>query len=174
MDASLLTELLSLSTLSLATADLSGKPHVAPVYFAADLKFDFNAGRDVVCNVSTCLDRVNSLQLYFFSDQDSQHAQHLASNPRAAGTIYPVCTGWQDIRGLQLHGQVSLITPGAQWELSWELYRAKFPFVSLLKPIVARNTLYCFNSTWLRMSDNRRGFGSKEEKQLPDNLRGNN
>ena len=138
-------DLLLLSTMTLATADANGSPHAASVYFAAD----------------------QALHLYFFSAPDSLHSRHLAENPRAAGAIYPECHDWRDIRGLQLHGQVRLVPPGQEWDTAWELYVAKFPFVSELRDVVEQNALYAFNPSWIRLVDNHRGFGFKQEWNLP-------
>lgn len=140
-----LSGLLSVSTLTLATCGADGAPHAAPVYFAAD------AGP----------------RLYFFSDPASQHSLDLERDPRAAAAIYPECDGWQEIRGLQLRGQVHRVPPGAEWDAAWACYAARFPFVHALKAIVARNTLYVFIPHWVRLVDNRRGFGFKQEWTLP-------
>jgi hypothetical protein len=139
------TDLLSLSTLSLSTSGADGSPHAASVYFAAD----------------------QALHLYFFSAPDSLHGRHLAKNPRAAGAIYPECHDWRDIRGLQLRGVVRLVPPGQEWDTAWELYVAKFPFVSELRDVVEQNALYAFDPSWIRLVDNRRGFGFKQEWSLP-------
>ena len=140
-----LSEYLGLSTLSLATADPAGLPHAAPVYFVAD----------------------EDLRLYYFSDETSRHALDTAAGQVAAAAIYPECNGWQDIRGLQLEGEVQAVPPGMQWEKAWALYQAKFPFVSELRLVVERNTLYMFAPRWIRLVDNRRGFGFKQEWELP-------
>ncbi|HSF81225.1 MAG TPA: pyridoxamine 5'-phosphate oxidase family protein [Anaerolineales bacterium] len=140
-------DLLVLSTLTLATCGLDGEPHAAPVYFAARLPVLVG----------------KSPQLYFFSDPDSQHCLDVSANPRAAAACYPECQGWQDIRGLQMRGQVRLIEYGTEWEHAWACYTAKFPFVKTLRAIVARNALYVFVPHWIRLVDNRRGFGFKQE-----------
>jgi hypothetical protein len=142
-------ELLQLSTMALATTGERGEPHTAPVYFTVVQGETFTTppiGR-----------------LYFFSESDSQHARDIARQPAAAVAIYPETTGWQDIRGLQMHGMVYRVEPGPEWERAWESYRLKFPFVEALKAIVARNTLFAFQPGWLRWLDNRRGFGFKQE-----------
>ncbi|MFN2167475.1 MAG: pyridoxamine 5'-phosphate oxidase family protein, partial [Anaerolineae bacterium] len=77
----------TVSTMTLSTAAPGGQPHAAPVYFAASPHFD----------------------LYFFSAGDSLHSRALQGDPRAAAAIYPLCRGWQDIRGLQCHGTVALV-----------------------------------------------------------------
>jgi uncharacterized protein YhbP (UPF0306 family) len=137
-------DLLTLSTMTLATSGLLGEPHAAPVYFVAD--------RD--------------LRFYFFSDRDSQHARDLDSSPAAAGTIYPEYNGWRDIRGLQMRGKVQIVGQGSEWEAAWSAYCQKFPFVKGLAAVVARNTLYVFTPAWIRMLDNRFGLGFKREWDL--------
>jgi uncharacterized protein YhbP (UPF0306 family) len=134
-------DLLELSTLTLSTVGLGGEPHAAPVYFVAD----------------------KAVRLYFFSDAGSRHSQDAERDRRAAAAIYPECRDWQDIRGLQLRGEVRAVEPGPEWEAAWEIYTAKFPFVSELKAVVARNNLFVFEPNWIRLIDNRQGFGFKEE-----------
>lgn len=137
-------DLLSVSTLTLATTGNDGEPHAAPVYFAVNAELNF----------------------YFFSDPDSQHAQDIIHNPRAAAALYPACFDWRDIRGIQMRGLVRLVNNPAEWESAWNLYQLKFPFVSALREIVARNQLYSFSPDWIRLLDNRRGLGFKQEWQL--------
>ncbi len=139
-------ELLQVHTLTLATCSAEGRPHAAPVYFAASAR-SLQPG----------------MRLYFFSGQDSRHVQDLRRQPAAAGAIYPECEGWKDIRGLQLEGEVLPVARGPEWDAAWEQYRTKFPFVSALKPVVARNELFAFVPHWIRLVDNRRGFGFKQE-----------
>lgn len=145
-----IAEFLFLSTLTIATSDQGGAPHAATVYFAAD----------------------QALNIYFFSDPLSQHAQDLAQRPQAAAVIYPDSQDWQEIRGLQLRGEVRPVDPGAEWEHAWLHYTGKFPFVRELRSLVARNQLYGFIPSWIRLVDNRRSFGYKQEWRrtwLPDN-----
>lgn len=136
-------ELLQLSTMTLATSSLHGEPHAAAVYFVA-----------------------KDLKLYFFSDAKSQHSRDLQENPLAAVTIYPEVWDWRAIRGIQMRGRVEVIAPGEEWQLAWESYQRKFPFVKQLKTVVARNLLYGFEPTWLRWLDNRFGLGHKQEWHL--------
>lgn len=137
-------DLLAIHTLTLATQGAGG-PHAAPVYFAAD----------------------EELHLYFFSDPQSQHARCLAQDPRAAVAFYPPSQDWQEIRGLQMRGEAYPVKSDSQWEQGWACYRLKFPFVDALKAIVAQNALYVFLPHWIRLVDNRRGFGFKQEWTLP-------
>ena len=139
-----LGELLSLAAMTLATVNEAGEAHAAPVYFAA--------GAD--------------LSIYFFSSPDSRHGQDLARSPQAAAALYPECFGWQEIRGVQMHGTVHKIETGAAWDEAWELYSSKFPFAAALGSEIARNALYVLTPHWIRLVDNRRGFGYKREWTL--------
>jgi flavin prenyltransferase len=138
-------DLLALPAMTLATRGAEGEPHAAPVYFAAE----------------------GELCFYFFSDPASQHGQDVAADARAAGAIHPLVAGWQEIRGLQMRGRVRTVAQGAEWERAWQLYRAKFPFVEKLKEAIAGSQLYAFVPDWIRLVDNRKGFGYKDERELP-------
>ena len=72
----------------------------------------------------------------------------------------------QDIRGLQMNGNVIRLEHGQEWDAAWQVYQGKFPFVAGMKDIVARNNLYIFHPAWVRLVDNRQGFGFKQEWRL--------
>lgn len=141
----LMAELFALPVMSLATTGAGGEPHAAAVYFASDA----------------------ANRLYFFSETTSQHARDLEATPQAAVTIQPLVSTYREIRGLQLRGRVRPVPLGPEWDAAFALYQAKFPFVHELKEEVAQNQLYVFTPAWMRLLDNRRGFGYKEEKDLP-------
>ena len=134
----------TVTTMTLATSD-GVHPHAAPVYFAASPDLD----------------------LYFFSDRDSLHSRQVRQDPQAAAAIYPDCQGWQDIRGLQIHGGICLVESPEIWEAAWRLYREKFPFVRALKTIVAQKQMYVLTPAWIRLVDNAQGFGFKQEYGTP-------
>jgi uncharacterized protein YhbP (UPF0306 family) len=140
-----LKSLLQISTMSLASTGVDGEPHSASVFFAAD----------------------ENLNLHFFSDPGSQHALDLVRDPRAAVVFYPENQRWQEIHGLQMRGVVFPTLPGPDWESAWQIYSDKFPFVVDLKDVVARNQFYIFVPVWIRLLDNRQGFGYKEEWARP-------
>ena len=139
------SDLWALSTMTLATASVAGEAHAAPVYFAA------------------CLSSALPLELYFFSAPDSRHALDITAKPHAAAAIYPEATSWMSIHGLQLRGAVRQLSPGAEWEAAWQVYLAKFPFTGGMKDVIARNAFYSFRPSWMRLVDNRLGFGHKQE-----------
>lgn len=135
------TDLLRLPALTLATAGVDGEPHAAAVYFAAD----------------------PLLRFYFYSLASSQHGLDLSANVRAAAALHAQPADWQEIRGLQMRGVVEALPPGAELEAGWQAYAAKFPFISNFNTALSRNTLYRFTPAWIRLIDNRRGFGFKQE-----------
>lgn len=136
--------LLGLSTMTLATTGPNGEAHAADVYFASDAQ----------------------LALYFFSAAESQHGSDIQSEPRAAATIHAVRDQWEQILGLQMRGNCAEISAPAVWQQAWDVYRAKFPFVSDLEEVIIVNQLYGFTPKWIRLVDNNQGFGYKQEWQL--------
>lgn len=136
-----LEELLQIPTMTIATRGIDGEPHAAAVYFVCDEK----------------------LRFFFFSDGQSQHSLDIAGDERAAITVHPQASTWQEIHGLQARGAVSLIHNQVDWQHAWEGYAEKFPFVRQLEAIVSANEMYIFTPHWIRLVDNRRGFGFKQE-----------
>ncbi len=135
----------TVSTMTLATTHSESNPHAAPVYFVAD----------------------DGMQLYFFSEAKSQHSQYIAQNSKVAVAIYPQCEGWRDIKGVQMRGDVRLVESSREWDSAWEQYQVKFRFVRTLKAVLAKNQLYVFIPSWIRLVDNSQGFGFKKEWNLP-------
>jgi uncharacterized protein YhbP (UPF0306 family) len=134
-------EILETSTLALATAGASGRPFATPVFFAAD----------------------QDLGLVFFSDKDTLHVRQALEQPLTGATVYPVADDWLEIRGLQVAGAIERLQPGPAWEAAWAAYVRKFPFVEALRPLVDASWLLVLRPSWIRLIDNRRGFGFKRE-----------
>ena len=62
-----------------------------------------------------------------------------------------------------MEGEVAPLTDRAEVEAAWEIYRARFPFVKDFEAEIARSTFYQFKPQWVRLIDNARGFGYKQE-----------
>ncbi len=143
------------NTLTLATSNASGEPWAATVFYASDPE----------------------LNLYFVSDQRTRHGQDLAAQPRLAAAINPDCGTWNEVRGLQLAGQVEVLGGTARLA-GLKHYLAKFADVRALfqqprdaneKTIAERlraAQLYCLRPGFIRLIDNRRWFGYKAELRL--------
>ena len=117
---------------------------VAPVFFAADA--------DLTC--------------YFLSDPQTRHGQDIALVGRVAAAIYPDEPDWQRLRGIQLTGSVRLLEEAEPRAHAWTTYAGRFPVVADLSEAVARSGLYALTPDWLRLVDNRRGFGFRREWRL--------
>ncbi len=143
--ASLLAEC---RTASLATVYVDGRPHAANIQYVHD----------------------DQLNIYFVSSEDAAHSRHITKNSTVALTVYHHDD--QDpasIRGLQMHGQAQPITDQAERTDALTLYAARFPFITedpALRAAVEQQTFYRITPTWLRLIDNRRGFGWKAEIEL--------
>ena len=140
--------LASLTTITLATVDHNGEPCAAAVYYAHD----------------------EQLNLYFLSAQSTVHSSNLLAHPRVAATAYEEHQDWKSLRGLQLSG-VATPVEFLEFPHAAAVYTKKYPFVSLatrgspaeLLKAMASATLWKLTPTWMRMTDNSRGFGFKEE-----------
>lgn len=132
------------STLTLATADESGRPHAASLYFVHD----------------------EALRLYFLSSPESRHVRHLLARPEVAATIHGEPWDWKTIQGLQLWGTAAPVEDPAEWEPAMARYRAKFPFIDELPQALAHARLYRITPHWVRWIDNTRGFGYRVEWRL--------
>jgi uncharacterized protein YhbP (UPF0306 family) len=125
-------------TMSLATAGQDGEPRAATVFYASD-----------------------GFDLYFISDPETVHGQHLLANPKAFVTISQDYADWQSIQGIQLSGHAELVSEPAEADAA---YRAKFPFISAF-PAEAL-TYWKLTAEWVRFTDNTIGFAHKDEIDL--------
>ncbi len=150
------------TTLTLATWTAEG-PQATPLFFA---------------HVWRSLDDDDErLLLYFISNPESDHAQALLQQPAVAAAIYQDGQDWQKIRGLQIEGMAHVVSSEAEREQALVTYSAKCPFVApgllqhdegpveLVGPL-ARSRFFVIDVDWIRIIDNTRGFGYREEVTL--------
>jgi uncharacterized protein len=142
------------NTVTLATCE-GDRPWATTVFFASDAE----------------------LNLYFVSDQRTRHGRNLAISGRVAGAVNPDCGSWAEVRGVQLEGRVTVLE-GTTRLAALKRYLTKFPDVSALferpkdeneETIAARlraANVYKLSPDWIRLIDNSRSFGYKEEFQL--------
>jgi uncharacterized protein YhbP (UPF0306 family) len=132
------------STLVLATRSADGTPRATPVYFAVDA----------------------DLRLIFLSDPKSLHAENLAREARASVALYADEPDWRRLRGVQMQGNVERLS-GEASEVGRGVYASRFPFIGQLAEALAASAAYAFAPSWIRLIDNRRGFGFQQEWRLP-------
>lgn len=145
------------SVMVLATAD-AGLPWAAAVYYVYH--------RGGFC---------------FFSDPDSRHIKQAQTTHKAAATIFACGTTWQQIRGIQMQGEIERIGPGLTAARIIADYLRKFSF-SLdffssgteisLEAFSSRFkvNLYCFQPLQIYYLDNSIRFGFRQKVLLPSTL----
>jgi uncharacterized protein YhbP (UPF0306 family) len=136
--------LASHSTLSLATVAANGRPLAASLFFVSDA----------------------ALNVYWISGPNSRHSVNLAQRPRVALTVHNATGTWTEIAGVQMEGSVAIVAAGPAWQAAWERYLLKFPFVQDFQAEVSRSNFYVFTPDWVRLVDNKLGFGHKEELNI--------
>ncbi len=125
---------------TLAVMDADG-PHAAAVFYAGD--DDFN--------------------LYVLTDPQTRHGRAMTTNAEVAGTIQRDRQEWQEIQGVQFHGRCRQLNDADRAQ-AWELYRQRFPFAWAALPV------WRIELTWMRLLDNRQGFGHKEDWRRADHI----
>jgi hypothetical protein len=141
------------NTVTLATA-INDIPWAAPVYYV-NLGFAF----------------------YLFSDPESRHIRESLETKHAAGAIFHQASTWKEIRGIQMTGEITQVSPGWEALKAVRAYLQKFPFTeeffdrhqeldleAFAKRFRVR--LYRFQPTILYYMDNRIRFSFREKVPL--------
>jgi uncharacterized protein YhbP (UPF0306 family) len=111
---------------------------------------------------------------YFFSDPTSRHIQESLASGQASSSIYASASTWQEIRGIQMSGQVEPVAPRPGTLGVIRAYLKKFPFTKdFFKPGQALDLdafakrfkvkLYRFKPALVYYLDNSVRFGFREE-----------
>jgi uncharacterized protein YhbP (UPF0306 family) len=129
------------STLTLATLTAEGHPQAVSLFFASDA----------------------DLRLYWVSGDSTRHSHNVARQSHVAVTIHNETWSWTEIAGVQMEGQATVVPAGPDWQAVWGLYARKFVFVTDFQAEISRSNFYVFTADWMRLIDNSRGFGHKEE-----------
>ena len=114
---------------------------------------------------------------YFFSDPTSRHVQESLASGQASSSIYANASTWQEIRGIQMSGQMESVSARLGNIEVIRAYLKKFPFTKdFFKPGQALDLeafskrfkvkLYRFRPTLAYYLDNSIRFGFREEVLL--------
>ncbi|MFG2139156.1 pyridoxamine 5'-phosphate oxidase family protein [Streptomyces sp. NPDC048650] len=107
--------------------------------------------------------------LYFVTSAETRHGRALAGVGPGGAPV--ACTAqrdgqeWSGLTGLQGRG-VCRPLEGGERAAGWQVYTERFPFVlesERLRAALERTALWELRPDWLRLIDNGRGFGHKEE-----------
>jgi uncharacterized protein YhbP (UPF0306 family) len=131
------------STLVLSTVNECGEPHSAPVFYLLG----------------------DSLDLYWLSSSSSDHSVHLAKRSDVSAAVFRSTEEWAKIVGVQMRGTVSRVTGTARKPIL-RAYRERFHLGREFSLLMIRSELYAFRPTWIRYTDNSRGFGFHFEVNL--------
>ena len=133
------------TTLTLATVDREAWPQAASVFYASD----------------------EALNLYWVSGEKSRHSLNLERVSRVAITIHNATWDWRDIQGMQIDGQARRLIDPDETDRAWALFRDKFPFTAEFVDQIARSEFFVAVPKWIRLIDNSKAFGHREEFTLP-------
>ncbi|MFE6691398.1 pyridoxamine 5'-phosphate oxidase family protein [Streptomyces sp. NPDC057743] len=104
--------------------------------------------------------------LYFVTATSTRHGRALSEpGARVAFTVQRDGQEWSGLTGIQGRGGCRPLS-GDEREAGWRVYTARFPFVAAderLRAALERTALWELRPDWLRLIDNARGFGHKEE-----------
>lgn len=115
--------------------------------------------------------------LYFFSDPKSRHILESQAAGRAAAAVFSESNSWQDIRGLQMSGEIKRLGPSMESLRAFRAYLKKFSFTheffdseeSLDLQSISRRfqvRFYCFKPDLLLYLDNRIRFSFRSKISL--------
>ena len=114
-------------------------------------------------------------RLYFLSAPHTRHSQNIAHTPHIAGTIQEDFAQWENIKGMQFDGMVTLLT-GTERIKAITTYGQKYAFVTKdIPPIrnaLAKVNWYAVDLKTLYLVDNSKGFGHRDEIQLTPHRQG--
>ena len=105
----------------------------------------------------------NCEALVFVSNPKSDHIKNIEYNSKCAATIQENNLDWNNIKGIQIKGEIKLAK-----EEYWEIYLKEFDYISsseTLKKAMEKVKLYKLKIKWARFIDNAKGFGNKKETE---------
>lgn len=143
-------------TLTLATVGAAGEPQAAAVFYVAD----------------------DELKLYYLSSPESRHSRNLVCEPRVAANVQEQGQDWETITGVQIEGTAALVEGTDEIARAARMFAERYEFLrdlleepeanapSALRGPLRASRFYVLRPSWLRLIDNRQGFGHKEELVL--------
>lgn len=108
----------------------------------------------------------DGFDLMFLSAGHTRHAQNLTAVPHIAATIQEDYRDWQKIQGIQLEGEVRLLTNVSR-ETAVSRYLQKYPFLTQadekMQLALTRVNWYLLKPERLYFIDNSLGLGHRDE-----------
>ena len=111
----------------------------------------------------------SDLDIFFLSSPRSRHGVALIDGGPVAVTVHKDDQPWHSIQGIQGTGYCARV-PNMQLDSAWQTYSVRYPFVlqpfGTIAAALASVTLWSVKLNLLRLIDNTKGFGHKEEISL--------
>jgi uncharacterized protein YhbP (UPF0306 family) len=111
----------------------------------------------------------DGFDLTFLSAGHTRHGQNITAVPNAAATIQEDYRDWEAIKGIQLEGQVSLLSNVSR-ETAISRYLQKYPFLAnadkKMQAAIERVNWYVLQPERLYFIDNSLGLGHRDEISL--------
>ncbi|WP_420629097.1 pyridoxamine 5'-phosphate oxidase family protein [Candidatus Leptofilum sp.] len=111
----------------------------------------------------------DGFDLVFLSAGHTRHVRNFTAVPHIAATIQEDYQDWQQIKGIQLEGKVSLLMNVSR-ETSIARYLQKYPFLAnadaRMQNALAKVNWYCLRPERLYFIDNSLGLGHRDEVAL--------
>jgi len=112
----------------------------------------------------------DGFRLTFLSAAHTRHARDIAASPQVAATIQEDYREWTAIQGIQLEGMVRLLE-GGERDAALTRYAARYAFlqqpIAVIERALSRANWYELRPERLYFVDNSRGFGQRDEIDLP-------
>ena len=102
--------------------------------------------------------------LIFVSSEKSEHIVNSNDNNSCAATIQQDGLKWTAIKGLQIKGEITIAN-----EIYWKDYFERYDYIksdSTLSKALKKVKLYELKIKWVRIIDNSKGFGNREEYEF--------
>ena len=97
----------------------------------------------------------DSMSFVFTSGHETRHIQEVTQNPKVAGNVVLETSIIGKIQGVQFSGTLELAA-NEKLVAAEKIYLKRFPFAALMD-----TTLWILQIDYLKMTDNRLGFGKK-------------
>jgi uncharacterized protein len=111
----------------------------------------------------------DGFDLIFLSAGHTRHVQNITAVPHIAATIQEDYLDWEQIQGIQLEGEVALLTDVSR-ETAVARYQKKYPFLAQadakMQTALSKVNWYVLKPERLYFIDNRMGLGHRDEIDL--------
>ena len=114
----------------------------------------------------------DGFEFYFLSAPSTRHGENMSKCSQVAATIQLDYDNWQDIKGVQLEGEINVLN-GAAKAAAMACYAKKFPVIqtalkapSAISKAMAGVTWYKLVPRRLYFIDNAKGFGHRDKVKL--------